>query len=133
MKFVLDTNICIYWLKGNKEIEDKTVGVGLDKIAITVITECELAYGAYKSTRIQKNLNILRRLKREIATLHTSNAVAEKFGQIKAHLEKIGKIIDDADILIASITLFYGGILVTNNISHFERIPGLKTENWLKL
>lgn len=133
MKFVLDTNICIYWLRGNKEIEDKIVGVGFDKIAITVITECELAYGAYKSIRIQKNLNILRRLKRKITTLHTSNTVAEKFGQIKAHLEKISKIVADADILIASITLFYDGILVTNNISHFERIPGLKTENWLKL
>ncbi len=58
--------------------------------------------------------------------------VAESFGKIKAELRRSGQIIQDFDILIASITLNHTGVLVTNNVEHFKRIPGLNYENWLQ-
>jgi len=56
---------------------------------------------------------------------------ARIFGKIKARLKKEGKLVNDADLLIASIVIANNGVLVTNNTAHFERILGLKLENWL--
>jgi len=64
--------------------------------------------------------------------LHTSSPVASLYRRIKAELERAGKRVDDADLLIAAIALEHDAILVTNNTRHFERIPGLSVENWLK-
>ena len=57
----------------------------------------------------------------------------DTFGELKAKLEKSGKTIDDMDLLIGSTALTHNLILVTNNISHFERIEGLEIENWTEL
>jgi len=54
MKYILDTNICIYWLKGNTKIEQKILDVGLENIGTTIITIAELYYGAYKSKKVEK-------------------------------------------------------------------------------
>ncbi len=67
----------------------------------------------------------------KLEVLQTTFEVAKVFGDIKTHLRRKGKIINDADILIASIVMANDGILVTNNTAHFERIPNLKLENWL--
>ncbi|MFZ3136471.1 MAG: type II toxin-antitoxin system VapC family toxin [Thermodesulfovibrionales bacterium] len=128
--YILDTDICIYWLKGNDRIEKKIVQVGLSAISITVITECELFYGAFKSTKKEKNLAIIEELKSKINTLHTTEGVSYIYGKLKSELGNKGQTIDDAALLIASIALSNTAILVTNNISHFKRIPGLKIENW---
>ncbi len=132
MKYILDTNICIYWLKGNTEIEKKILDVGFDNVGTTIITIAELYYGAYKSKKVDSNLESLRELEGQIYVLQTSKRVGEHFGIVKATLEKKGEIIEDADILIASIVLINNSVLVTNNPSHFERIEGLQIENWMK-
>ena len=128
--YILDTDICIYWLKGNDSIEKKIVQVGFSNICITVITECELFYGAFKSAKKEKNLSVIGELKSKINTLHTVEGVSPIYGKLKSELGNKGQTIDDADLLIASIALSNNAILVTNNISHFKRIPGLKIENW---
>lgn len=128
--YILDTDICIYWLKGNDRIEKKIMQVGLSAIRITVITECELFYGALKSAKKEKNLAVIEELKSKINTLHTTEGVSYIYGKLKSELGNKGQAIDDADLLIASIALSNTAILVTNNISHFKRIPGLKIENW---
>lgn len=130
MKYIVDTNICIYWLKGNKTIEKKILGIGLDSIGTTIITLSELYYGAYKSTKVEANLENLQKLETEIEILQTSSEVGKHFGNIKADLVKKGEIIEDADILIASIVIDNKAVLVTNNQRHFGRIEGLQTENW---
>jgi predicted nucleic acid-binding protein len=129
-KFILDTDTCIYWLKGNENIERSVIKHGLGNIFITVITECELFYGAYKSMKKDKNLAIIEELKTRIKTLHTVSGIPSLYGTIKAELESKGQTLDDADLLIASIALLYNATLVTNNSEHFKRINGLKIENW---
>ena len=128
--YILDTDICIYWLKGDDSIEKKIVQVGFSNICITVITECELFYGAFKSAKKEKNLSVIGELKSKINMLHTVEGVSPIYGKLKSELGNKGQTIDDADLLIASIALSNNAILVTNNISHFKRIPGLKIENW---
>ena len=67
MKYLLDTNICVYWLNGNKTIEEKAVQVGLKHVAISFITLSELYYGAYKSQKVQQNLAALKNLESKLS------------------------------------------------------------------
>jgi predicted nucleic acid-binding protein len=129
-KFILDTDTCIYWLKGNENIEHSVVRHGLENILITVITECELFYGAHKSVKKNKNLAVINELKTKVKTLHTSSGIPSIYGNLKAELESKGQPLDDADLLIASIALSNDATLITNNIEHFKKINGLKIENW---
>lgn len=129
MKYVLDTDICIYWLGGNTSIENQILELGFEDIGTTIITLAELYYGAYKSTKIERNLRNLQKLENEIEIFHTSSEVGKHFGNIKADLERRGEIIEDADILIASIVLSNDSILVTNNSRHFGRIGALQIED----
>ncbi|MCI0413143.1 type II toxin-antitoxin system VapC family toxin [bacterium] len=130
-KYILDTDTCIYWLNGNQRIENKILKAGLENVFITIITECELYYGAYKSKKVKKNLAVIDELRSKVKTLHSSAEVAPHYGSIKVMLERKGMPLDDADLLIACITLSTEGTLVSNNNSHFTRIPGLELENWL--
>jgi len=129
-KFIIDTDICIYWLKGNENIERNIIKNGFENVFITVITECELFYGAFKSAKKEKNLTIIEELKKKIRILHTKEGIPYTYGKIKSDLEAKGQTLDDADLLIASITLSNNATLVTNNMGHFKRIRGLKLEDW---
>lgn len=131
MKYLLDTNICVYWLKGNEQIEQKILFVGMDNVALSFINVSELYYGAYKSQRIDSNLNLVRQLTEQLDVVESDEAINEIFGQLKADLESVGAIIDDADLFIAACAKVHGLILVTNNMKHFKRIKGLKLENWV--
>lgn len=131
MKYLLDTDTCIYWLKGNEHIEKKALKVGLARIFISFITLSELYYGAYKSRKVEQNLANISALKDKLNLVESSVSKCEVFGNLKAMLEKDGKIIDDADLFIASCALDENITLVTNNEKHFKRVKGLKIENWL--
>jgi len=100
MSYLLDTNVCVYWLKGNKSIEQKALFIGLDDISISFITLSELYYGAYKSQRVKANLAALRILKSKMGLVESNEEICEIFGKLKAALEKGGKVIDDADLFI---------------------------------
>lgn len=129
---ILDTDTCIYWLKGDERIEKRIIDRGLRHCAITVITECELYYGAMKSQKADRNLATIEELRRRVRTLHTNDEVAVHFGRIKSDLEKKGLPVDDADLLIAGIALAHEAVLVSNNTGHFKRIKGLRLENWVE-
>jgi len=130
MKYLLDTDIIIYWLKGNVKIEKKSMSVKLKNIGFSIISKAELCFGAYNSSHVAKNTDNIRILSKKISVLSFDEAASEIFGRIKSDLKKSGKIILDADIMIASTALANNLILVTNNSKHFERIKGLKIENW---
>jgi len=130
-RFVLDTDTCIFWLKGHRTVEQGILRVGVERVAVSVITACELAYGAWKSPRRQENLKVLARLQQKVQTLHTTDAVIQLFGRWKAELEGRGAGLDDADLLIGSIAHAHGCTLVTNNHAHFARLPELTVENWV--
>lgn len=132
MTYLIDTDICIYWLKGNANIEQKALAVRLDNIYISYITLSELYYGAYKSQRIKGNLIAVKALWNKLGFIESNEDICETFGKFKADLEKKGNVINDADMFIASCALVNGFTLVTNNERHFKRVKGLKVENWIK-
>lgn len=72
------------------------LAAGLENVFITAITECELYYGAFKSSRVEKNVEVLKQLRRNVKTLYTSAEVAPLYGRIKTNLERAGRPLDDA-------------------------------------
>ena len=131
MKYLLDTNICVYWLKGNEHIEQKVLSGGIDNIFVSFITASELYYGAYKSERVDENLAMIRNLIDHINVIESDDAISEAFGKLKASLGNAGLIIDDADMFIAACALVHGLTMVMNNTKHFKRIKELKLDNWM--
>jgi len=130
MKYLIDTDIIIYWLKGNTRIEQRVQRVGLENIGFSIISQAELYFGAYNSSYPTKNLAKIQLLANTIQVIHFNEKVADIFGLLKANLRKTGKTIMDADLMIASTALAHELILVSNNIKHFQNITGLKLENW---
>jgi tRNA(fMet)-specific endonuclease VapC len=88
VKYLLDTNICVYWLKGNEHIEQKILSVGLDNVALSFLNVSELYYGAYKSQRVDANLILIRQLTDQLNVIESDEAISEMFGEMKATLEK---------------------------------------------
>lgn len=130
--YVLDTDTCIYWLNGEEKIRRKVEQVGPDNLRLTIITLAELRYGAYNSQNVSENLKNIDNFLRKVRVLPLDNDAAGRFGKIKVDLRKKGQIIEDFDVLIASIALSHGGVLVTNNVEHFKRIAVLNHVNWLE-
>lgn len=132
IEYILDTDTCIYWLKGKEEVKRKVEKIGVDNLRITIITLAELKYGAFNSQKVSENLKNINDFLGKVKVLLLDEDAAERFGKIKAGLRKTGQLIEDFDILIGSIALSHGGVLVTNNIEHFKRISGLSHENWVQ-
>lgn len=95
------------------------------------ITYAELFYGAMKSEQQIKNIEKIIQLKSIIPILNFDEAAAEKYGEIRADLERQGLIIGSNDFLIAAHALSQNHILVSNNLREFSRVKNLQTENWL--
>lgn len=133
MKYLLDTDTLIFWLKGNKNIEKKAVQIGLEQMGYAIISHAELYFGAYNSEQVDKNLNTIEIVKQKLTLINLNANSAQLFGKIKADLKRQGNIIMDADIMIAAIAISHDLTLVTNNEIHFNRITQLKVENWLSL
>jgi len=132
MKYLLDTDTLIYWLKGNKSIEKKALAIGLEQQGYSVISHAELYFGAYNSAQKDKNLLAIQVVSKKLALVNFNAESAQLFGMIKAELKQQGNIILDADIMIAAIAVSNRLTLITNNEKHFIRIPNLNLENWAK-
>ena len=131
MKYLLDTNTCIYLLNGNQQLMKKVQEVGAYSLALSYSVLAELYFGAYNSKRVAANLHCIEVFKKNLSILSESDESARLFGKIKSDLRAKGNMIDDFDILIASVAVSNDSILITNNTIHFERIVDLKLENWL--
>jgi len=130
MTYLLDTDICIYWLKARYSVREKINQIGWSEISICVITTAELYYGAYNSNRAKENLDRAEFFIQQLPVFPLTDAALRCFGELKTQLRKIGRPIADFDLMIASVALTEGKILVTNNTRHYDRITGLKIENW---
>jgi len=127
---MLDTNICIYAIK-KKPIEViQQFSKNQDYICISSITLMELYYGAEKSSNPQKNLAEIELFVANLIILDYDNYAAAHTAQIRAELAKSGKTIGSYDVMIAGHTRSLGLICVTNNLREFERVDGLRLENW---
>jgi tRNA(fMet)-specific endonuclease VapC len=131
VKYLLDTNICIYLIKKQyPEILSKLLRVGFDKIGISTITLAELEYGVANSNRTFEVQTALLEFILPFEILDFNYTAASFYGKIRKELKDKGQPISDMDMLIASVAMANDAILVTNNEKEFRRISGLKIENW---
>ena len=128
---ILDTDVCIELLRGNARVLERRQRA-LDEVATTWITACELAYGAAKSRTVKKNQTLATEFLATLPVVGLDLPAAERFGRLKADLERGGNILADADLMIAAITLAQGASLVTGNRRHYARIGGLRVEDWIR-
>lgn len=133
MKYYLDTNICVYYIKGKyPKLLEKLLSKHPNDIKIPAIVKAELIYGAQKSERKEKNEEVIRKFLLPFEIIAFGDKQSEIYGKIRADLEKKGKIIGPNNLLIASIVLSEDGILVTNNEKELKKVKELKIENWVR-
>ncbi|MBS1248946.1 MAG: tRNA(fMet)-specific endonuclease VapC [Chloroflexi bacterium] len=132
MKFLLDTNICIYIIKQRPpQVLDKFKEYVPGKIGVSSITVAELEYGVQKSQRQEQNQQALNNFLAPLVVCAFDRPAAMVYGEIRSELESLGTPIGSLDTLIAAHALNLGITLVTNNVREFERVSGLKTANWV--
>ena len=133
LRYLLDTNICIYIAKNRPEgVLARFKRLRPGEIAMSAITYGELSYGACKSRHRDETRKNLRELASMIPVLAIGGEVGERYGEIRAELEKAGRVIGNNDLWIASHALALGVPLVTNNEREFARVPGLAVQNWIR-
>lgn len=131
MIYCLDTDILIEYFRGSDRIRERIQRLSeKDSISITGLCLYELFKGIFASGKTQEEA-LIKKLLETALVLEPSYESARIGGEIYASLKKKGLLINDADILIASIAKSHDATLVTNNLSHFSRIEKLKIENWL--
>jgi len=131
MKYMLDTNICIYLIKQKPEKvlrHFKTHSVG--DIGISSITLAELKFGGKKSEQVEKNRQALDEFVLPLEIADFDEKAAESYGKVRTALEKEGKPIGSMDMLIGAHALSLSVILITNNTSEFKQIKHLKIADW---
>lgn len=126
---LLDTDICVELLRGNRRTIEKRKQLE-GQVAVSFMTVGELFYGAGKSSKPQKNLAVVEEFLLSVQTIDSSYAIMRKFGSLKTELASEGMILPDADILIAATSLSHCDMLITGNITHFQRFEGLILDNW---
>ena len=125
-KYILDSDILIYFLQGKKETIETIISLPKDDLCITIINYTELLFGIYNSNKISQNREKILPFLENFEVLPFDKQSSEIFARLKAKLKKQGKIIADMDLMIASIAIANDAVLFTNNTKHFERIEELK-------
>jgi tRNA(fMet)-specific endonuclease VapC len=128
-KFLLDTNICAYFLNGKFNLENKIDDVGFENCVVSEIIIAELKYGVEKSTHKEKNKKTLEIFQSKFDVIPIFPAL-DIYAKEKARLKIKGKILDDFDLLIGSTAIFNNLTLVTKNISDFDRLEDINIEDW---
>lgn len=128
---LLDTDICIELLRGNRTVLEKNQDSKEDSY-ISFMTVGELLYGAEKSTNPESNKKKCQAFFRSVSIIYPTISTMEIFAQIKGDLSGRSLLLPDADLLIAATCLQQKSRLVTGNVKHFERFDNLKIENWLR-
>lgn len=131
MKYLLDTNICVHFLRGKFEI-DKTLKLkGLQNCYISEITVLELRFGAEKSVDKIKSHKAVDNFLKGIIIIPIFGSI-RKYAEEKVRLNKLGTPQNDEfDLLIGATAIENKLILITENTKDFERIEGIKIENWI--
>ena len=129
---MLDTNICIALIKNRPEaIRSRLSRFSPEEVGISGIVAAELWFGVEHSQKKKQNTAALKDFLEYVTLLDWPCEASNTYGQIRAWIQKKGTPIGAMDLLIASHALFLDVVLVTNNTKEFERVPGLKIENWL--
>ncbi|MDH5327937.1 MAG: tRNA(fMet)-specific endonuclease VapC [Gammaproteobacteria bacterium] len=130
MKYMLDTNIVIYTIKNRPKKARQAFTQHENRMCISAITFGELIYSAEHSAQPERNLAGINGLVARLEVAPFEEHAAEHFGQLRAELYRIGKPIGPYAMMIVGHAGAKGLILITNNMKEFERVPGLRVENW---
>jgi len=130
LKYMLDTNICIFTIKNRPQHVREAFNRHSNQLCISSVSLMELIYGAEKSARPEQNLAVVEGFAARLEVLDYDSAAASHTGQLRAELARNGTPIGPYDQLIAGHARSRGLIIVTNNLREFERVPGLRCEDW---
>lgn len=130
MHYLIGTNIIIYRLKNLGNVNANFLRNKDKHMSLSVVSYGELVFGAKKSKAVEKNMETVNAIKVIFPLIEITSEIMNTFGEIKAYTQKIGKTIDDMDLLIAATAITNDFTLVTHNTKHFENIPNLKIEDW---
>jgi len=131
MNYLLDTSICVFFLRGRFGLSDLIKEKGREKFYISEITVAELYYGAENSNHPAKSIKSVEAFVSGLTVLPIWGAIG-RYAKEKTRLRKAGKLIhDDFDLLIEATALANKLILITDNVKDFERLDGIKIENWI--
>ncbi|WP_283182550.1 type II toxin-antitoxin system tRNA(fMet)-specific endonuclease VapC [Pseudomonas svalbardensis] len=131
IKYMLDTNICIFTIKNKPQIVREAFNRHNGQLCISAVTLMELFYGAEKSAAPEKNLAVIEGFVARLEVLPFDNEAAAHTGMIRSELAKDGTPIGPYDHMIAGHARSRGFIVVTNNLREFDRVPGLRVEDWV--
>lgn len=129
-KYLLDTNICVYLLKGLFDLDKKIENAETKNCFVSEITIAELKFGVENSVHQEKNRKTIDEFVNRFTILPIFNSL-DIYAKEKARLRKKGKSLDDFDLLIGATAISNELILVTRNVSDFERLEGIEIENWV--
>jgi tRNA(fMet)-specific endonuclease VapC len=133
MKYMLDTNICIYIIKQKPQnVIRRFREAKISEIGVSSITLSELEYGVMKSTKPEQNRMALAQFMAPIEIPAYDDAAAQHYGEIRDYLGRQGTPIGSLDMLIAAHALSLNAVLITNNEREFKKVSNLKIENWTK-
>lgn len=131
MKYLLDTNTCIYYLnKRSPSILSRIASTNPDDIVVCSVVKAELFAGAVRTKRLESSLAAQKQFLGQFRSLPFDDDCAEMYGRIRAELFRAGTPIGPNDLMIAAIALQNKLILVTNNVKEFRRVTGLQYEDW---
>ena len=132
MRYMLDTNICIYVIKHKPvTVFQKLQNTNPEDVCISSVTYAELVHGVEKSAAVEKNRLALSMLLANMEILDFDVDAADCYGKIRAVLEKKGTPIGPLDMMIAAHAQSLGYTVVTNNVKEFSRVSALRIENWV--
>jgi tRNA(fMet)-specific endonuclease VapC len=131
MIYLLDTNTCIGYInRRNLPVYRKITSLSPEDVGICDIVKFELYFGAYNSSRSEENLENLRKFFGDVVSLSFDGQAALICGEVRAQLKKLGTPIGSYDLQIAAIALANNLTLITHNTREFERVEGLRIEDW---
>lgn len=133
-QYLLDTNICIHFIKGEYDLGNKIQKVGFQSCYVSEITIAELLYGVENGSLDRRSINLQRvnNLRASFAERVTPISESlEEYAKQRAQLRQIGRRVEDLDIFIGATSIVKGLILVTRNSKDFVNMNGIKIENWI--
>ena len=131
--YLLDTDICSYILKEKPaSVREKFQQVNSESLHVSVITCAELLYGVRRSASAVINESVVLDFLSRLTVLHWTMDAASSYGSLRVALESKGDVIGNMDMLIAAHALSVKFTVVTNNLPHFSKVPGLLVENWTR-
>ena len=131
MKYLLDTDVCIEYLRGaNAGIRDRLLALSPHDVSLCSVVKAELLFGAHNSHKVAANLRRLREFFQPFPSIPFDDRAADRYGSVRAHLRREGQEIGSNDLMIAAIAVENDITLVSNNQREFHRVPGLRCEEW---